>query len=89
MPDQKTDLTIEQFENYDTGPYYEAKQLRLDRPWAYDIIKVLWGRHEGATLKVIYRELRNARGPSALPKPDEVEATIRRSIYDHSSQAKD
>jgi hypothetical protein len=44
MPNQKTKLTLEEFANFDITPYFAAKKLRHDRPWAYDIIRALWGR---------------------------------------------
>jgi hypothetical protein len=62
--------------------------LRKDRPWVYDVVRVLAPRPAGLTLQQLYREVRTLRGPTNLPKPIEFEATVRRTIYDFSSDAK-
>lgn len=89
MTKQKTDLTVDEFLNFDIEGYYAAKALRKDRPWVYDIIRVLWGRSSGRPLKDLYRELWEMRNSGGLPMPKSFQETIRRSIYDHSSDAAD
>lgn len=87
MRERKSNLTLEEFLDFDIEPYFAAKTLRHDRPWTYDIIRVLWGRLKGAPLTNLYRELWAMRNPAGLPMPKAFEETIRRSIYDHTSEA--
>jgi hypothetical protein len=63
--------------------------LRKDRPWVYDVVRVLADRPAGLTLQRVYDHVRDMRHPIDLPKPKEFEATVRRTIYNHASQSKD
>lgn len=62
-----------------------ARKLRHDRPWAYDILRVVLPSRSGLRLQEIYRFVRDMRDPTGLPQPEEFEATVRSVIYQHSS----
>jgi len=83
VTERKFDLTLDEFLDFDLEPYYAAKKLRADRPWAYDIIRALWGSLYGVPLTSLYRDLWAMRNPVGLPMPKAFEETIRSSIYDH------
>jgi hypothetical protein len=87
MQNQKTSLTLEDIDNFDIEAYYAKKKLRHDRPWTYDIIRILWGRRSGVELRQLYRDLWSIRNPPGLPMPREFEATIRSAINHHTSQS--
>lgn len=59
-----------------------TKRLRASRPWAFDIARAL--PHTGAslTLRSIYGYVQNLRGDTKLPTPRELEATVRKAIYE-------
>jgi len=82
-----SNLTAEEVLNFDLDKYYAEKKLRKDRPWVYDIIRVLWGRPAGVALRTLDRELWDLRNPVGLPMPSAFSETIRATIYDHSSDA--
>jgi hypothetical protein len=86
MPSRKSSISYEEFLNFDLTPYYTAKKLRRDRPWTYDIIRALWGKPSGRELRLLYRDLWAMRNPVGLAMPKAFAETVRRSIYDHTSQ---
>jgi hypothetical protein len=65
------------------------KELRKNRPWVRDIIRVLWGFGEsGTTMTRLVEELLSLRHPSGLPTPKKLRATIQSAINSHTSQSK-
>lgn len=63
---------------------YNKWALRKDRPWAFDIVRVLIDRKNGLRMQRIYDHVRDMRDPVDLPKVREFEATVRSTIYQHS-----
>lgn len=87
MAVQKVDTTLDElFANFDIEAYYAAKKVRHDRPWTYDIIRVLWAS-SGITARQLYIELWNLRQPSGLPMPKKFPETIRSCLNSHTSQS--
>ena len=68
-------------------PETSAIWLRKDRPWVYDVVRVLLFCPTGLPLQQVYREVRSLRDPLDLPKPKALEETIRDAIYEHSSDS--
>jgi hypothetical protein len=65
--------------------WLQKRQLRKDRPWVYDIVRVILPRQsKGLRMQRIYQEVRDMRDPSGLPKPRAFEAIVRHMIYIHS-----
>lgn len=44
-------LTLEDIEAIDWQAYFEAKRLRQEHQWVFDIIRVLWGGREGSIFR--------------------------------------
>jgi hypothetical protein len=97
MSNQVTTLTIEEFdalfENFDLDAYLrqveaadKLKILRRERPWVYDIIRVLWPRRAALHMNVLERELWAIRNPT-LPMPKEFRKTIQSALNRYSSQS--
>ena len=87
MAVKKVDTTLDElFANFDIEAYYAAKKVRHDRPWTYDIIRVLWAS-SGITARQLYIELWNLRQPSGLPMPKKFPETIRSCLNSHTSQS--
>jgi hypothetical protein len=93
MPNQVTKLTIEEFENFDVDAYLrqveaaeKLKTLRRERPWVYDIIRVLWSRRAALHMNVLEQELWTIRNPT-LPMPKEFRKTIQSALNRYSSQS--
>jgi len=61
--------------------------LRKSRPWVRDIIAVLFRRPNGLTNQQLYRELRDLRGSTILPKPREFEASVASALNRHNSRS--
>jgi hypothetical protein len=87
MANQKIDLTEEMFENFDLEAFYAAKKLRQDRPWTYDIIRVLWGSRSFISMDHLCRELWGMRNPSGLPMPKRFTQTVQSTLNQHTSQS--
>ena len=87
MSDQKINMTLEEFENFDIEAYYAARTLRRERPWTYDIIRVLWGSRSSISMQSLCRELWQMRNPSGLPMPKEFTATVQSALNKHTSQS--
>ena len=84
----KSDLTLEELLDFDFESYYVAKKLRHDRPWVYDIIRVLWGASaSGMSMNFLCRNLWEMRNPSGLPMPREFGKTVQSSLNSHSAQS--
>ncbi|WP_395019809.1 hypothetical protein [Dongia sp.] len=65
----------------------QLKKLRKERPWTYEIIRVLYGRPNGSDLQHLYRDVWAIRYSVDLPKPKEYEATVRSCINHHTRQS--
>jgi hypothetical protein len=88
MAKDKVDLTLDElFDNFDVEAYFAAKKLRRDRPWVYDIIRVLWGTKSFVSMDQLCRELWAIRNPSGLPMPKEFNATVQSALNQHTSQS--
>jgi hypothetical protein len=83
----KIGITLEEFENFDLNTFYEKKKLREDRPWVYDIIRVLWGSQSHRSMQALCRDLWHIRNPSSLPMPKQFERTVQSAINAHTSQS--
>jgi hypothetical protein len=82
------DLTLEElFDGFDIDAFFAARKLRADRPWVYDIIRVLWRRPDGLSLQRLYRDVWDLRHPSGLSMPRAYEATLRSAINHHTRQS--
>ncbi len=88
MQKQEKILTLEDIDNFDFESYYAAKKLRHDRPWVYDIIRVLWGApKDGVSMDFLCRNLWKIRDPSGLPTPKEFRATVQSALNQHTAQS--
>lgn len=87
MSDKKSKLTSEDFENFDIEAYYAKKKLRHDRPWTYDIIRVLWGNRALISMDRLCHELWAKRNPSGLPMPKEFRSTVQSALNKHTRQS--
>jgi hypothetical protein len=65
-------------------PIRRMKALRKERPWAFDLIRVLWARPRGLSNQEIYDAIREIRDPAELPKPKQFAATIRAELNRHT-----
>ena len=78
-----TELSWEELEaRYE--PIRRMKALRRERPWAFDLIRVLWAHPRGLNNQQIYDAVREIRDPSELPKPKQFAATIRAELNRHT-----
>ncbi|MDR3643706.1 MAG: hypothetical protein P4M02_01365 [Clostridia bacterium] len=92
MISAKTDLTVDELlataVPFDAEAYFAAIRLRHDRPWVFDLIKVLWGRQRGLEMPQLYREIREYRGPTGLINSvQRFEAAVRSALNHHTSQS--
>src|ERR1700730_8975921 len=80
-----TDLSIDEI--FEGGEkFLAARRLRKNRPWAYDIIRVLWGTHSQLSMAQLVKQLRDLRGPVGLPTPRAFERAIQSTLNSHTSQ---
>jgi hypothetical protein len=63
------------------------RKLRQERPWARDIIRVLWGVRSMSMDRLI-RQLWDLRNPSGLPMPKRFRETVQSCLNQHTSQSK-
>jgi hypothetical protein len=94
MPDQKSPITIEEFDHFDIDAFFQqierneaAKKLRRERPWTYDIIRVLWGSRSWISMDQLCTELWSLRNPSGISMPKEFNATVQSTLNHHTSQS--
>src|SRR5437764_1068522 len=80
-------MTAEDFENVDINELLRfietrnaAKKLRKERPWTYDIIRVLWGTRSWISIDQLTRELWQLRNPSGLPMPKKFRETVQSAL---------
>lgn len=65
----------------------EKKKLRRERPWTYDIIRILWPCKSGLHMDNLERELWTLRNRT-LPMPKEFRKTVQSTLNHHTSQSK-
>lgn len=87
MSDRKSMPTSDEFENFDIDAYYARKALRHDRPWAFDIIRVLWGNRSSVSVKRLCGDVWKLRNPSDLPMPKDFGRTIQSVLNKHTRQS--
>jgi len=68
---------------------WEKKKLRRERPWVFDIIRVLWGHQssQGMRIAVLCREVWHIRQPSGLNMPKSFTETVQSCLNQHTSQS--
>jgi hypothetical protein len=67
-------------------PYLALKRLRRERPWAFDIARVLWPRPNGVHIEELEQTLLEIR-KSELPTPKQLRKTIQSCLNHHTSQS--
>lgn len=94
MPDQKTPHVIEDFDDFDINELLRiiqqneaAKKLRRERPWTYDVIRVLWGSRYWISMDQLCTELWSLRNPSGISMPKEFTKTVQSTLNHHTSQS--
>jgi hypothetical protein len=65
---------------------FEVRQLRKERPWTFDIIRVLSGSSSTSMARLTH-ELWTIRNPSGLPMPKKFPETIQSCLNRHTSQS--
>jgi hypothetical protein len=67
---------------------FALQRLRRERPWAYDIIRVLWNVSLscGMSMDRLTRHLWEMRNPSGLPMPERSTETVQSCLNRHTSQ---
>ncbi len=65
----------------------KLKKLRTERPWTFDIIRVLWGTTAYKSMAELTKELWDIRRPSGLPMPKEFDRTVQSFLNTHTSQS--
>ena len=83
-----TDIDYDEFLRQ-IGEAIEKSHLRKERPWVYDIVRVLWGHRssQGMRIEVLARELWHLREPSGLNVPKEFGKTVQSVLNQHTSQS--
>lgn len=91
----KRELTLEDLDNIDYDELCrigdasrKLKELREERPWVRDIIRVLWGFRSGTTIDRLTKELWSLRNPSGLPEPKAFKKTVQSALNHHTCQSK-
>jgi hypothetical protein len=91
----KREFTLEDLDNIDydelsriVDASRKLKELRTERPWVRDIIRVLWGFRSGTTVDRLTKELWSLRNPSGLPEPKAFKKTVQSALNHHTSQSK-
>jgi hypothetical protein len=80
-----TDLEFEALMSaYDAAQ--TARRLRRERPWARDIIRVLWGQRL-MRMDDLTTALWDLREPSGLPMPKAFKKTVQSMLNQHTSQS--
>ena len=65
----------------------EKKKIRRERPWAYDIIRVLWPCKIELHIDPLVREVWELRNGTLLPMPKEFRNTVQSTLNHHTSQS--
>jgi hypothetical protein len=65
------------------------RKLRKERPWTFDIIRVLWGHRAASGMRIenLVRELWHIREPSGLNMPKAFGNTVQSTVNQHTSQS--
>ena len=63
------------------------KKLRQERPWTYDIIRVLWNSRSWISMDQLCESLWALRNPSGLPIPKKFKETVQSTLNHHTSQS--
>jgi hypothetical protein len=63
-------------------------EVRQERPWVRDIIRVLWGTKSWISKDRLDRELWALREPSGLNMPENFSRTVQSFLNHHTSQSK-
>jgi hypothetical protein len=61
--------------------------LRKERPWTFDIIRVLWGTTSFKSMAMLTHELWTIRNPSGLPMPKRFTETVQSCLNRHTIQS--
>jgi hypothetical protein len=58
-------------------------RLRKERPWTFDIIRVLWGTTSFKSMAMLTHQLWTIRNPSGLPMPKRFTETVQSCLNRH------